>query len=406
MPSVPPRLALALVVHGSGIARSTLPVHRPGRRPTVRGISLLRVRIAVIAPVWFPVPPAGYGGIELVVVAAGRRPGRRRPRRHAVRERRIAHQGASSSRPCPSRPTRASSATPGTTRSTRCRRTCRSTASTSCTITPASSGRCAARCCAAAAGRAHAARTVDRPDARCSTSLVGRARAPRRDQRRASAPRTPTSRTPAIVHNGIDLDAYPYRARQGRLPRLHRAREPRQGTGGSDPHRAAGRPAAADDPEARRAAGARRTSSTRSNRCSATTSSCFENVSHETKVELLGARPRDDVPDPVARAVRARHGRGDGVRHAGRDDELGRGARARRRRRHRLPPRRRRRPRRTRSAASTELDPAACRARVEERFSAAAMVRGLRGASTPLRGLNQLGPGISTTAVVLLQWPA
>jgi hypothetical protein len=25
------------------------------------------MRIAVIAPVWFPVPPTGYGGIELVV---------------------------------------------------------------------------------------------------------------------------------------------------------------------------------------------------------------------------------------------------------------------------------------------------------------------------------------------------
>ncbi len=25
------------------------------------------MRIAVVAPVWFPVPPTGYGGIELVV---------------------------------------------------------------------------------------------------------------------------------------------------------------------------------------------------------------------------------------------------------------------------------------------------------------------------------------------------
>ena len=25
------------------------------------------MRIAVVAPVWFPVPPSGYGGIELVV---------------------------------------------------------------------------------------------------------------------------------------------------------------------------------------------------------------------------------------------------------------------------------------------------------------------------------------------------
>src|SRR4051812_9639862 len=47
------------------------------RRPRLRhpedgsryigGVSLRTMRVAVIAPVWFPVPPTGYGGIELIV---------------------------------------------------------------------------------------------------------------------------------------------------------------------------------------------------------------------------------------------------------------------------------------------------------------------------------------------------
>src|SRR5262245_23766454 len=63
-PSVPPRLALALVVHGSGIPGTVLP---PRRRTEERGRSLAGMRIALVAPGWFPVPPSGYGGIELVV---------------------------------------------------------------------------------------------------------------------------------------------------------------------------------------------------------------------------------------------------------------------------------------------------------------------------------------------------
>ena len=51
-----------------------------------------------------------------------------------------------------------------------------------------------------------------------------------------------------------------------------------------------------------------------------------------------------------------------------------------------------------------QLDPAACRARVEERFSAAAMVRGYEAVYAHGRPVNSRPTGISTTAVVLLQW--
>ena len=55
--------------------------------------------------------------------------------------------------------------------------------------------------------------------------------------------------------------------------------------------------------------------------------------------EDRAARPRvrNGVPDPLARAVRSRDGRSDGLRHPGHHHQLGRRARAGRGRRHRLP---------------------------------------------------------------------
>ena len=82
------------------------------------------------------------------------------------------------------------------------------------------------------------------------------ARAPRRDQRGASRrePRRHVRGHSAQRHRLVDVSVP---RRQGRLPHLHRARESRQGTGRGDPHRAPGRPAAEDDPQARRTAGTR-----------------------------------------------------------------------------------------------------------------------------------------------------
>ena len=374
MPSAPPRLALALVVHGSGIAE-----HATRRRPVrLRGAHYASrtMRIAVVAP---GVVPRSADGLRrdrarrrrCSPTASSTPATTSRCSRAAARAPR-----PSSSRRCPSRPTRASSATPGTTRY-------------HALVGVPAGRRLRRRARPRRRRRAGVRRDARRPTRRSCTRCTDRGPTQTRllyERRRAStctssrsatrnAPTTPTCPYAGIVHNGIDLAAYPYRDDEGRLPRLHRARESRQGTEGSDHDRAARRPAAADDPEAQRAARARRTSSTRSSRCSRRRRAVRERVARD---EGRPARPRarDGLPDPLARAVRARDGRGDGVRHAGRHHELGRGARARRRRRHRLPARRRRRPRRTRSAASADLDPAACRARVEERFSAAAMVRG------------------------------
>jgi glycosyltransferase involved in cell wall biosynthesis len=65
--AVPAIVALALVVHGwaTGGTLSLCPCVASGLR--LLRITCLTVRIAQIAPVWFPVPPSGYGGIELVV---------------------------------------------------------------------------------------------------------------------------------------------------------------------------------------------------------------------------------------------------------------------------------------------------------------------------------------------------
>jgi glycosyltransferase involved in cell wall biosynthesis len=61
-------LALALVVQGSGIVENYYRSSpRFYGRSARRDYPARPMRIAVVAPVWFPVPPKGYGGIELVV---------------------------------------------------------------------------------------------------------------------------------------------------------------------------------------------------------------------------------------------------------------------------------------------------------------------------------------------------
>ena len=215
------------------------------------------MRVAVVAPVWFPVPPTGYGGIELVVslladglVDAG----------HDVTlfaSRRLAHQGRRSSRRWRSRPTRASSGTPGTTVTTR--------SSSYLQVErlrhrprPRRHRRTDLRRDAARppTRRAHAARTVDRPQ---PAALLARSRSTCTSSRSATRNAPPTSTCPyaGTVHNGIDLVGVPVPRGEGTTPRLHRARQSRQGTEGSDHDRAPRRAAAAHDPQARRAARAR-----------------------------------------------------------------------------------------------------------------------------------------------------
>ena len=47
------------------------------------------MRIGMIAPPWFPLPPQRYGGIEFVVSLLTEGLVRARSRRHAVRQRRL-----------------------------------------------------------------------------------------------------------------------------------------------------------------------------------------------------------------------------------------------------------------------------------------------------------------------------
>ena len=196
------------------------------------------MKIAQIAPPWFAVPPTGYGGIELVVAiladglaerghdvtlfaSGGSRtkaklvsPLARPARSGAARQRLVRHLSRDRVVPPDHRRVR---------RRPRPQRDHR-----------AGDGRAARR---PSARGAHAARPVDRavpPLLRAAR----RAPAHRRHQRGAARrqPRHPVRRRRAQRHRPRRL---PVPRRQGRLPRLHRARQPRQGPDARDRGRAA-----------------------------------------------------------------------------------------------------------------------------------------------------------------------
>ena len=223
-----------------------------------------------------------------------------------------------------------------------------------------------------AAGRAHAARSVDRGVA----SLVRVARRlhpPRRGERR------PARRQPRRQVRGHGAQRHRPRPvslprREGRLPRVHRAPIPTRARRSRSRWRAA--PASRSRWWSRRTSRSSAPTGTRSwRRCSTTRSVVYEAISHEIKADLLSPRARDGVPDPVARAVRAGHGGSDGVRHARRRVPGRRRGRAGRERRHRLPPRLDRRSRRG-GGRGRELLPRGLPAAGEENFSAESMVVG------------------------------
>ena len=212
------------------------------------------MRIAVVAPVWFPVPPTGYGGIELVVslladglVDAG----------HDVT---LFASGGSHSKakvvsPMAEPPDPRELGNPWydafhalvvlppgrrLRRRARPRRDRR-----------ADLRRDAAR---APAGRAHVARTVDRRRRGCFYGLVGQHVHLVADQRRATRrqPRRAVPRAPCTTAS--TSTSYPYREDKDDVLVYIGRVESRQGPEGSDHDRAPRRAAAADDPQAQRAA--------------------------------------------------------------------------------------------------------------------------------------------------------
>ena len=184
----------------------------------------------------------------------------------------------------------------------------------------------------------------------------------------------PAVRIAGVVHNGIDIDAHPFREAEGGLPPLSRAHQPRQGARGRGRGRAEGRPAAHDGHQAVRARGvgvlARRGRAAR------------RRLHHRDRAAAARSqgrsprpRPRARVPDQLARALRARVRGGARVRHTGDHAPVRRRARDRDERR-RLPVRRGLRHGRRRRCDVRTISPHACRARAVEHFSGDAMVRG------------------------------
>ena len=189
---------LALDVQGCGIA-PFWPSRRIG--------ATMYVRIAEIAPPWFTVPPSGYGGIELVVslltenlVEHGHDVTLFRPPGSKTKATLVSPLDA----PDPAPRERLVRRLPRPDRVPRRRRLVRRD--------PRSLGNrrsCAGGPARRSLRRPHPARTVDRTRAPLLLAAPGKD-LPGRDQR-LPARRLPGSHYAATVHNGIDLESYPYR---------------------------------------------------------------------------------------------------------------------------------------------------------------------------------------------------
>ena len=252
------------------------------------------MRIAIVAPVWFPVPP-------------------RRLRRHRARRRRCSptasstpattsrcsrrggsqHQGDARVTDLTEPPDRSTARQPVVRRVPRARRRTCDVDDFDVVHDHAGIVGPVVRRAAAAATRRSCTRCTDRgpSETRLLYGARRRARPPRRDQRRASAPTNPDVRYAGTVHNGIDLDAYPYRAeKDDYLVYIGRA-EPRQGPGRGDHDRTRRRQRRCKmilkrgEPPEHRVLRARDR-----NRCSVDDIELFENV--DARGEGRPARPR------------------------------------------------------------------------------------------------------------------
>ncbi len=193
----------------------------------------------------------------------------------------------------------------------------------------------------------------------------------------AQRQRAPDLNWVGTVHNGIDVDSFPYRADKDDyvlfLGRFHPQKAPHSRSrprAGRGPHhpgrqvhredrarvlRRAGR--AAPGTERRRGGGRR----------------------PGRQASPAGRRPLPRLPDPVGGAVRTRHGRGDGLRDAGRGPGPRRPRPSGRARRTGFVVERPEELAAAISAVAT-LDPADCRRHVSSRFSLDAMATGYEGA--------------------------
>ena len=317
------------------------------RRADRRLVCSDAMKIAEIAPPWFAVPPTGYGGIELVValLADGLA-----ERGHDVT---LFASGGSQTKaklvsPLVDPPDPGAARQPLVRRLPRARRRTSTISDDDFDVVHDHSGIVGPRdgCAAARPTRRWCTRCTDRgPSRRVATTrcshehvhLVAISESQRADN--------PDVRYAGVVHNGIDLDDYPFRdEKDDFLVYIGRANPDKGPTLAIEVARRAGLPLAMvvkkNEPFER-----------------AYWDEIVAPLLNDEVEVLRGdlpraegrparARPGDGLPDPVARAVRPRDGGGDGVRHAGRRLPRGRRGRAGRERRHRLPARLDRRPRR------------------------------------------------------------
>ena len=282
------------------------------------------MKVAVLSPVWFPVPPVRLRRDRVDRLAARGRARRRRPRRDAVRLGRLAHpreargrvrDGAErADRPdVLGAPARAEllRAARGLRRHPR----------------PHGADGPRARLAPADAARAHRPRAGGRPPRR--SLRADRAHGPAREADLALAEPARAETEPAVDRERPERPRpllLPVPAGAGRLPALPRPDEPGQGRAPGGDDRARGRAAAEDRGQVRRAgrAGVLR-------RARAPASRRRPRIRRRGVARREGraapARPRDRLPDLLAGAVRPRHDRVDGVRDAGDRDPLGRRAR-------------------------------------------------------------------------------
>src|SRR5581483_7021940 len=335
----PPNDALTLLVHGVG----TVPHATPGR-DAVPGVGEYRgrVRIAQIAPVWFTVPPRGYGGIELVVslLADGLA-----DRGHDVT---LFASGGSQTKAelVSAMEEPPDAALLGNVWFDAYHALSSYLHTAEFDVVHDHSGIIGPALGALLGGTPPVVHTLHGPWSEPSrryyallherVHLVAISAAQRADN-------------PSIRYAGTAQRdrsrRVPVARREGRLPRLHRARQPREGADRRDRGRPARRPAPRDDREAQRAVRARvlgRDGRARAERRGRGVRAPQPRGEDRPAV----ACPGDGLPHPVARAVRARDGGGHGVRHARGRVPGRRGRRAGRGGRDGVPPRLDRRPRR------------------------------------------------------------